>query len=267
MRISRIEAAPSLPGIERMSAFFRGHAFSPHRHDTYAIGITAIGVQSFGYRGAERHSLPGQVIVLHPDERHDGHAGDDRGFGYRIAYVDPALIRDAGEAKVLPFLRDPVSRDRKLLRAVSALVAVDGEPADELATTCTLVGLVDALATAAKLPVRVQGPASDAVKRVRDLLQATLDARVPVAELEVLSGLSRWQLTRQFSNAFGVSPARYHLMRRLDRARVLLGSGNSLAEAAQSTGFADQAHLTRHFRSTYGLSPGQWQQLRRERRG
>ena len=67
-----------------MEAFFFGHGFDPHRHDTYAIGYTLRGVQAFRYRGASRRSTPGDVFVLHPDETHDGRAGSEEGFRYRI---------------------------------------------------------------------------------------------------------------------------------------------------------------------------------------
>src|SRR5260221_436282 len=67
-----IRIAPSSPGLERVEAFFCGHAFDPHRHDTYAVGFTVQGVQSFRYRGAAEHSLARQVFVLHPDETRDG---------------------------------------------------------------------------------------------------------------------------------------------------------------------------------------------------
>src|SRR5213595_1933344 len=56
--------------MERIEAFFGGHGFTPHRHDTYAIGRTLSCVQSFQYRKSQRHSLPGKTIVLHPDEVH-----------------------------------------------------------------------------------------------------------------------------------------------------------------------------------------------------
>ncbi|MGI9412587.1 MAG: AraC family ligand binding domain-containing protein, partial [Hyphomicrobiales bacterium] len=38
-----IAVAPSRPGLERIEARFSGHAFDPHRHDTYAIGYTMSG--------------------------------------------------------------------------------------------------------------------------------------------------------------------------------------------------------------------------------
>jgi hypothetical protein len=79
-------------GIERIEARFHGNAFSPHRHDTYALGLTLHGVQTFRYRGTERFSSPGNVIVLHPDELHDGAAGTEDGLIYRIIYLPPDLI-------------------------------------------------------------------------------------------------------------------------------------------------------------------------------
>ena len=82
-------------GIELLRAWFGGRAFTKHCHDTYAIGVTETGVQTFDYRGRVERSIPGQVMVLHPDEMHDGRAGTEVGFGYRIVYVEPARIAAA----------------------------------------------------------------------------------------------------------------------------------------------------------------------------
>src|SRR5688572_23422951 len=35
-----IKIAPASGGIERIEAHFHGNAFDPHRHDTYALGLT-----------------------------------------------------------------------------------------------------------------------------------------------------------------------------------------------------------------------------------
>ena len=60
--------------MQVLEAWFAGHGFDTHRHDTYAIGLTDVGVQAFDYRGAAEISTPGKVVVLHPDETHDGRA-------------------------------------------------------------------------------------------------------------------------------------------------------------------------------------------------
>src|SRR5437763_9581573 len=105
MRLGR-----SAHGLERVEARFVGQAFSPHRHDSYAIGLTLEGVQTFWYRGARRQCLPGECHVLHPDELHDGSSGSAAPFTYRIAYVDPTLVQAQLGGSPLPFVIDPVMR-------------------------------------------------------------------------------------------------------------------------------------------------------------
>jgi hypothetical protein len=39
----------------------------PHRHDTYSIGRTLSGVQSFRYKGAQRHGVSGTDADEDPD--------------------------------------------------------------------------------------------------------------------------------------------------------------------------------------------------------
>jgi hypothetical protein len=110
------------PGdIERIEACFSGRAFAPHRHDSYAIAITLKGVQSFTYRGASRCALRGEMVILHPDEEHDGRAGDDGVFQYRAAYVSPADVQHVLGGSPLPFIDGGISVDPRLHRAVTAL--------------------------------------------------------------------------------------------------------------------------------------------------
>lgn len=44
-------------GLERIEAYFGGHGYALHRHDTYALGLTLSGVQSFAYRDGVAHAL------------------------------------------------------------------------------------------------------------------------------------------------------------------------------------------------------------------
>ena len=96
-------------GLQRLSAQFGGHAYDLHRHETYGVGLTLSGAQSFHYRGILRTSRAGQVMVLHPDEAHDGHAGVPDGFAYRMLYVDPASVSAALDGASPPFVRNVVA--------------------------------------------------------------------------------------------------------------------------------------------------------------
>src|SRR5262245_18320619 len=126
------------PGLERAAVFLRRQAFAPHRHDTYAIGVTTAGVQRFRYRGAVRSCLPGQLHVRHPDEEHDGGPATEDGFGYRIVYVDPALVQDALGGAALPFVADPVLAAGLPAGGVLRLLDDLDDPLDELDATAAV---------------------------------------------------------------------------------------------------------------------------------
>jgi AraC-like DNA-binding protein len=253
------------PGrIGRIEAFFRGHAYDPHRHDTYAVGMTLRGVQAFEYRGQSIASVKGDTIVIHPDERHDGRAGGDEGFHYRMAYVEPAALRAAlaDPNAPIPFACEAVRPDPRLAQALHLALDDIRTPMEDLQEQQFLVDLADALSArdrssraARKAPL-----CAPAVERARELLHA---AQQPVHSqaLEAASGLDRFTLARQFRALLGTSPYRYFVMRRLDRARAAISAGAGLSAAAFAAGFADQSHMTRQFRRAYGLSPGAWRTL------
>ncbi len=254
------------PGrIERIEAYFSGHAYDPHRHDTYAVGFTLNGVQRFDYRGQPATSLTGDTIVIHPDELHDGRAGDTSGFRYRMAYIEPALLRAAmaDPTAPLPFATDAVMADPWLMRALCLALDDLDTTMEDLQEHQFLADLADALAGRdPSQPVQRRAkPCLRSVERARALLDEMAGETVHSEALEGETGLDRFTLSRHFRAVFGTSPYRYLTMRRLDHVRRAIRRGTSLAEAAGEAGFADQSHMTRQFRKAYGLSPGAWRTL------
>ena len=98
----------------------------------------------------------------------------------------------------------------------------------------------------------------------RDFLAAEAHRTVASEELETVTGLDRFALSRHFRAATGTSPHRYQVGRRLARAQKMIAEGAALSDAAAATGFADQSHLTRHFSARFGLTPGRWATLARQ---
>jgi AraC-like DNA-binding protein len=252
--------------VELFRARLGDVAYARHRHDTYAIGLTDHGVQAFDYRGAARISLPGEVAVLYPDEAHDGRAGTAAGFGYRLVYVEPARMAGAlraicGRPGPLPFLAEPVIRSPRLARAIRAAFEA---PLESVGADALVVALTEGLLGTeggAGRPAPSRRVDAAAVERARQYLDAERTRVVRSAELEAITGLTRYELARQFRLLLGTSPHRYLLMRRLDLARAAMGRGRPLAEVAAETGFADQAHFTRAFKSAFGLPPARYRAL------
>ncbi len=249
-------------GVELAAARFADHRFSPHRHDTYAVGRTLGGVQSFSYLGAGHHSLPGDVFVLHPDELHDGRPGTNAGYSYRIAYVLPALIATASGRDRLPFVAAPVSRTPVLVRAITAVLDLDVTADDGLGHAEAIAALADALTMFSDAP---RSPATQVdvpmMHRIREQIADLVPRRIGAAELEREHGIDRFALARQFRSLFGVTPRRFITLRRLDMVVTSIRQGSSLTDAALAAGFADQSHMTRAFRDAFGMSPGRWRKL------
>ena len=247
-------------GLELLQAWFIGAPYVKHRHDTYTIGITDSGVQEFNFRGAVHRSTPGNAVVLHPDELHDGRAGTDQGFGYRTLYIEPRLIADAlyaigGRPAALPFLREPITTNGRLIRAVETAFQFSQIP---LLIDTLSIELAQGLQEATTDGFYILSDRFDtrAIERAREYLDAHARRIVHSSELEKVTGLSRYELARQFKLKFGTSPYRYLLMRRLDFTRKQIDLGRSLVDLALEAGFADQAHFTRMFKSAFGLTPG-----------
>ncbi|MFS2200873.1 AraC family transcriptional regulator [Pseudomonas sp. Pseusp3] len=255
--------APDVGGLQRFEAFFAGHGYDLHRHDTYAIGHTLAGVQSFQYRGGWRHSQPGATIVLHPDEAHDGEAGTESGFQYRMMYIEPALIQQMLGGQPLPFIKTGLSNDPRLFAATGALLRSLDCPLDPLEEQDALFDLAQALSSVSGVPTKRSGFDYVAAQRAREYIHSALDRTVTLDELAQHSGRDRWSLSRDFRLLFGTSPYRYLTMRRLDMVRALLTQGQTLVSAALIAGFTDQSHMTRQFSKTYGLPPARWLSLQR----
>lgn len=253
-----LQSAGAFERIERVANRLVGAAFSPHRHDTYTIALTMAGVQGFNYRGATRFALPGQVLVLHPDELHDGHCRDEAGFSYRAAYVPPAHVQAVLGGTELPFIGNGVSTDPALIAACFNMVADCAQVEDPAAYEDALFDLAQAMNAAAGSASRARIADRTAVMRARDYLETVVVSGARLDQLERVTGCDRWQLSRDFRALLGTSPYRYLQHRRIDLAKRLLREGATLADAAHGAGFADQSHFGRTFRKSVGLTPREW---------
>jgi AraC family transcriptional regulator len=95
------------------------------------------------------------------------------------------------------------------------------------------------------------------LRRVWKLVEARLgDSELAVEDLARAAGMSPSHFSRQFRAAVGVSPYRYLLRRRVERARDMLVAGSHrLGDIALAVGFADQAHFSRAFKQLLGMPP------------
>ena len=247
-------------GVEALHARFAGHAYDLHRHDDWLVGVTDHGVQDFFCRGARRRSTPGRIILIEPEEAHDGEAGSADGFAYRMLYLPQRWLRSGlgvDRDDDLGF-RATLSDDGRLADAIRTACAALAEPAPPLTRDAALDAVLRMLRPHLGHPAQEPKAGRDIVvaRRAREHLHHTSDATIGADGLAREAGAAnRFHLARAFRAAYGSSPHAYLVQLRLLRARHLLAAGETPVMVAATCGFADQSHLGRWFRRAYGLTP------------
>jgi AraC-like DNA-binding protein len=253
-----------LAGMEAMTAHTL-RSFPRHTHDEFGIGlIDAGGHGSVSGRG-HVEAGPGHFISVNPGEVHDGRALGRRSRSWRILYLEPlllgALLADVVDGDATFEFTRPVFADPGLRADFDAAFA-HTRGGDVLSCDSAILQLVAGLRRHSTTRAREDSRATPDLRRVRERLDADPAAPATLAELARECSLSRFQLLRAFTRAFGLPPHAYLVQQRLARARHLLRSRLPPAEVAARTGFSDQSHLTRCFTRQFGIGPARYAALR-----
>jgi AraC-like DNA-binding protein len=254
-------------GIETLRAHFEGHAYDPHWHDSYLVGVTEQGVQQFNCRRAMHQSTPGKVFLLEPGDIHDGEAPNADGFTYRMLYLDPqwlqrelgAVFDHAPDNGELSFA-NTLASDTRLAQATSLAFETLHRGELKIVRQTALDGLLERLTSHLHWRTRYgEDPRLPLVARkAREYLHANAQYDIGLDQLAAATGVDRFRLTRAFKAAYGMAPHAYLVQLRLAMARRLLARGERPASVATSLGFADQSHLGRWFVRAYGLTPASY---------
>lgn len=257
---------PRHHGLDCLRATFRRYAYVRHTHETYAIAAVLSGCETFFHRGEQHYAPAGSIGIICPDEVHDGEPYGG-GFEYRTFYPSPDLMLEIAEEVAgrplshPPRFRHSVIHDPELFLAHARLHAClcreDGWTSEMEQDTRLVDYLARLIVRWADLeavpPVR---PASRAIARVRDYLEAHCSEEANLAELARIAGLSRSHFIRAFARETGMTPHAYLMDRRVRAAKRLLGQGQPPGDVAAVCGFFDQSHLNRVFKARMGVTPG-----------
>lgn len=256
-------SAPGESGVAVLRVRFQGRA---HLRATIQQHLVCFVSQVYiACRMADRklrHEAPAGSMAICPAGI-DAAADTERSVDAIVVMVDPgrlalAAAEDAAlEARLIERL---IGYDQSLLDLARnlALESANDYPNGPMFWNELASNFIDGLVArhTSELECQARGMlGKDVLKRLRDYVIAHLDQPVEVSTLAKMAGRSPFHFTRVFTRSVGVSPHRYVVHLRLQRAIELVRDGRSgLAEIAACTGFADQSHLSRWVRRVHGAS-------------
>jgi len=102
---------------------------------------------------------------------------------------------------------------------------------------------------------------------ITKFLSGSLERSISLNEISQRSGLDPSTINRLFRRFLKCTPAHWRTTQRLEKARVLLASGEPVGEVSLKVGFGSASGFSRAFKARYGLSPENWSLEIRERKG
>lgn len=246
--------------------------FPLHFHDYYVIGFVESGARCLTCEN-ETHSIQtGDIILFNPRDNHacskaTGETLDYRAFTIKVENMDALVKEITGKQFTLQF-NQHIIRDAELffaLRKLHKMVMYESKEfeKDEL-LFCTIEHLIQEHGVSFDSTVAEY---NSEIETACSYMQQNFSKSISLDALCEVSAMSKATLIRAFTKTKGISPYRYLENIRLGEAKKCLERGDSLIEAAFSTGFSDQAHFSHFFKNYIGLTPKQYRDIFKVKKG
>jgi len=254
-----------LPGVEVLAAS-QSQRLWREFHTTYDICILPDTVKNrsveatIRYRGRSHEVQCGSTFVVEPGEVHVTQrlvAPAD----FFVVQMDPCLISSMASQLGLPgtpHFRGTLSYVPEIRAAFEGFhrsLRLDETPLERQTRLSACIRVLQEH-LAETTPRALLGPPHPSVRRAREYLHEHFVEPVRLDDLVTVTGLSRFQLVRSFTRAYGLPPHAYQIRLRVSAVREALARG--LPPADIEAGFADQSHMGRHFRRVFGISPARY---------
>jgi AraC-like DNA-binding protein len=245
-------------GVLMLAGRTTGYAIEPRGE--YVFGVVT-GQSMRASRGRQRHVVrAGQLVAWDPSDAHSGESDTPWSARLMIVEADQEVLGNV--AFPMPVLSDPL-----LARRFVRLHELMEGPATRLERDGELTTWLHAVVRRHSTARTTATSAGDKEFRAAcDYLAEHAERAISLAELAAVAGTGKFRLVKLFRDRTGLPPHALQIAHRVRRARRLLETGHTVAEAAARTGFTDQSHLHRHFRRSLGFTPGRYQRLITARR-
>lgn len=251
-----------LPWIELRIANQSTACYEAHSHDEFSFGIIQQGRADYRNHQTTHHIGKGDIVTINPADVHscNPEAGT---WSYSMLFVDTKQMgkvqqeilghhRSGYSDDYAPFCH-PLERDPRIKQSYLALFNDLQREASQLQVESRLYDFVET-AFGASLIQNKQSPSLQ-LKRVQEKLLDDVSYAHQLEQLAQEAQMSRYQLLRAFKHHYGLPPHAYLMDEKIKRAKVMLKSGQEIADVALELGFSDQAHFQRQFKKKIAVTP------------
>jgi len=262
----RIWRDAQLPFIEARSiADGRKVCYARHSHEIFSIGAITSGCCNYLHEKTCHSISAGTVVLMNPGDVHACNPLDDQPWSYVMLYVDAQWLAgiEQGFAEEASEVFQPVAathtQSAALFNGLTGLYAQLVDPhRDVLAKHEAAVLFFSSMQQELGRSVALRKPANVRVERAAEYIDEHFLRTIRLQDICAAASLSEAYLFRSFEQSYHMTPHAYLINRRIQHAQTQLREGALIADIAQQTGFADQAHFQRVFKKHLAATPGQY---------
>ncbi|WP_423839995.1 AraC family transcriptional regulator [Vibrio mytili] len=249
--------------LSLIEAKYQSFAFQKHYHLDFHLGLITHGEQKFHHQGSHHQVGHGQIVIMPPDELHDGQSRRADGYEVNVFSIEPSMLSDLADLKqngqTISFNALIISDPQIFLQLSNLHLYLRSKNLSQLTKDCLpfegFNSLIDRYGSLDRQKVLPLG--NQSLNTLKEYLMANLDKSVRLNALSELCQLSPTQFQRHFKAQTGMTPYAWFARLRLEKGMKLLQAGQCGTQVAHQVGFYDQAHFSKAFKQTYGISPSQ----------
>jgi AraC family transcriptional regulator len=217
----------------------------PHSHHAIQVVVAIDGEPAIqGERGDWRI---GRGFIVRPDALH---SYKPNGALVAMLLVDP---ESAEGVWLRTSLREEITSvpDTRLANCAAEFRRLVDQPFESMGIREVIGHCLQALSPGAPPSRRLD----ERVTRVLSRVRGSDELRISIDEAAAMAFLSPSRFAHLFKQQVGLPFRHYMLWRKLTRAMLVIGRGQTISTAAHEADFSDAAHLTRTFYQMVGLPP------------
>lgn len=263
---------PRMPYVETRRACQSRVCYKSHSHPTFSIGAVDCGISRFSsYFAHDEQIQTGSLVVIPAEIEHSCNPLENQAWSYQMMHLDAhwvaqlflELVEDIEQLypRHIPLLKPQIIHHPDAYQSFTQLnqVLFDPSTAISLKQQKLVEVLSEILLSHFELNLLKQ---SEYFQKYLSRVIAYIETSQHMLSLDQLSqtvGISRYAIIRLFKNNFGLTPHAYQLNQKINTARSLLKSGETIVQIAHALGFNDQSHFHHVFKAHTGITPKQFQ--------
>ncbi|PHR24465.1 MAG: hypothetical protein COA36_15610 [Desulfotalea sp.] len=260
MKINLYYKNSPLPGLKALSCA-NDFAFDKHIHSGHVLWLNSKGGEIFTLQQTATLLQPGSISIIEPGVVHSNRPATANRRHLRSLYLEQDFFQYletlvTGTTTQEYELATRVFDNRMYWRGALTLHEAIISGQDRLLIEELTLSFFPQIGAEQFADLNTAARYDHRIVTLIEFMVAHIATDLSLQILATIAGCTSYHVIRLFKNAVGMSPHAYLIQIRLERARQLIDRGESIADAALTSGFSDQSHLSRRFKKRYGITPG-----------